>query len=145
MQFANAENRACADCSRSNRTPAPAKYIVGFKKTNKKYAMCESCYEVSHVQPKTPEYFEWMDRSGCAEHIKVEGVCATCLYETNKLVLATDTIYSTNIPACKGCKEFYELNDSMLTYYERGWLDELYSNIFRMLRGGLSIEVGFYK
>lgn len=148
MESSHVKKCACADCNRSNANPSEwtvADYIVGLS-DGKHYAMCGGCYEVSQFQDKTPDYCEWLGRSGKTEHVKVDNVCATCLVESKKLVSATGVLgFQADIPVCKGCKDYLDLNDAMLTYYERGWLDELYRNVRYVMRAGPTVEVVVYK
>jgi hypothetical protein len=49
--------------------------------------------------------------------------------------------FQADIPVCNGCKEHLDVNDSMLTYYERGWLDDLYADLRDSLTKGLEVVV----
>lgn len=140
------KNCACADCNRSNVDPSEwtvANYIVGLS-NGKHYAMCGGCYEVSQFQDKTENYYEWLGRSGKTEHIKVDNICVTCLMEEKpRLTRATEV--HEGIPVCKGCKSFFELQDTYLWGIEHHWVDELYEDAKRKMKQGLTVEVAVYK
>ena len=106
--------------------------------------MCKDCYEVSKVQPKTANYYEWLGRSGKTEHIKVDNVCVTCLMaEKAKLTPATGE--HEDIPVCNDCKEHFELQDNYLWGIEHDWVDKLYAAAKYHLRKGITVNVTVYK
>jgi len=143
MDFANADHHTCADCGRleesqSDRTIAT--HLVPMD--TRVYALCDDCFEVSHDQARTRDYFEWLGRSGKTIRVKMDTLCLSCCVEDNKLVRATGVLsFQADIPVCNGCKEHLDVNDSMLTYYERGWLDDLYADLRDSLTKGLEVVV----
>lgn len=143
MEFANAEHNACADCNRSNKPQSEwtvATHLVPMDK--KVYALCDDCFEVSHDQAKTSSYFEWLGRSGKTINVKMDNLCMPCCVENNKLVSATGVLgFQADIPACKDCKTQLDMNDSMLTYFERGWLLTFYATIRDTMKKGLEVVI----
>ena len=74
MEFTNAEKYACVDCNLGNMPPSKwtiATHLVPLK-NGKIYAMCEHCREKSIYQPKTPLYFDWLDRVDKIVNIKID-------------------------------------------------------------------------
>lgn len=135
---AEANNYACADCSRRG-VPVMADKIVDIKGTI--YAFCNIC---SKNINENDEYIEWLNRNK-PKHMKkvvwttdprlkfsdddnlTDHICPACFEEGNieKAVI----VFHSNIPMCRKCYDYFELQDNYLTPYERGGLDNYYASL----------------
>jgi hypothetical protein len=145
MMSVIAGKHACADCNRSNKQPSEWTIATQAVCINKKwYLLCEDCFEVSKQQAQTDLYTEWLDRSNHTVKLSLKNVCGTCVLG-GKITPSIEKL-DNGIFVCKYCKDFCKINDAMLTYCERDWLDELYAAILRRTDdNGIFIMATVYK